>query len=159
MPGLALVTGGSGFVGGALLEALAAQGREVRALARTKDAMAAVEARGGRPVRGDVLDIGSLVEGMRGCEVVFHAAGVNAVCVRERRPMYRVNVEGSGNVIRAARVAGVGRVVYTSSAAAIGEARGAVGREDTPHRGWYLSHYERSKHLAERRVLASTSCA
>lgn len=154
MPGLALVTGGSGFVGGALLEALAAQGREVRALARTKDAMAAVEARGGRPVRGDVLDIGSLVEGMRGCEVVFHAAGVNAVCVRERRPMYRVNVEGSGNVIRAARVAGVGRVVYTSSAAAIGEARGAVGREDTPHRGWYLSHYERSKHLAERRVLA-----
>jgi len=147
------VTGGSGFVGGALLEALVAADREVRALARTKDAMAAVQARGGRPVRGDVLDLGSLVEAMRGCEVVFHAAGVNAVCLRERRPIYRVNVEGSGNVIRAAKATGVGRVVYTSSAAAIGEARGSVGREDTPHRGTYLSHYERSKHLAERRVL------
>jgi dihydroflavonol-4-reductase len=104
-------------------------------------------------VRGDVLGVESLVEAMRGCEVVFHAAGVNAMCARERRPMYRANVEGSGNVIRAAKVAGVRRVVYTSSAAAIGEARGTVGREDTPHRGSYLSHYERSKHLAERRVL------
>lgn len=151
--GAVLVTGGSGFVGGTLLKRLVAEERPVRALARTHDAIAAVQAIGGQPVRGDVLDVGSLIEAMRGCDVVFHAAGVNAMCVRERRPMYRVNVEGSGNVMRAAKVAGVRRVVYTSSAAAIGEARGSVGREDTPHRGSYLSHYERSKHLAERRVL------
>ena len=153
MAGPVLVTGGSGFVGGALLERLTAEGRDVRALGRTKDAMAAVGARGATPLRGDVLDLTSLVEAMRGCEVVFHAAGVNAMCVRDPQPMYRANVEGSGNVVRAAVTTGVRRVVYTSSASTIGELRGTVGREDSPHRGSYLSHYERSKHLAERRVL------
>ena len=64
----------------------------------------------------------------------------------------RTNVEGSANAVRAAAAAGVARVVYTSSSAAIGEASGSVGREDSPHRGSYLSAYERSKHLAERRV-------
>jgi dihydroflavonol-4-reductase len=152
--GPVLLTGGSGFVGGAILERLVAAGREVRALARAKDAMDAVAAKGAEPVRGDVLDLTSLVEAMRGCEVVYHAAGVNAMCPRDPRPMYRVNVEGSGNVVRAAVATGVRRLVYTSSAAAIGEAPGTIGREDSPHRGSYLSHYERSKHLAERRVLA-----
>ncbi|GIU98556.1 MAG: hypothetical protein KatS3mg014_0172 [Actinomycetota bacterium] len=148
-----LLTGGSGFVGGALLERLVAAGREVRALARTSDAMETVAARGAEPARGDVLDLPSLVGAMRGCGVVYHAAGVNAMCVRNPRPMERVNIEGSGNVVRAAVATGVRRLVYTSSAATIGEAPGTVGREDTPHRGWYLSRYERSKHLAERRVL------
>jgi len=151
--GPVLVTGGSGFVGGALLGRLVAEGREVRSLGRTKDAMASVQARGATPIRGDVLDLESLVEAMRGCEVVFHCAGVNVMCARDPRPMYRVNVEGSGNVVRAAIATGVRRVVYTSSASTIGEVRGTVGREDSPHRGSYLSHYERSKHLAERRVL------
>jgi dihydroflavonol-4-reductase len=68
--------------------------------------------------------------------------------------MVRTNVDGSANVVRAAAAAGVGRVVHTSSAAAIGEEAGTVGREDSPHRGRYLSRYERSKHLAERSVLA-----
>lgn len=153
MTGPVLVTGGSGFVGGALLEHLVADGREVRALARTKDAAAAVGEHGAQPVAGDVLNVESLVESMRGCEVVFHAAGVNQMCAHDVRPMYRVNIEGSGNVICAARATEVRRVVYTSSAAAIGESRGTIGREDSPHRGSYLSHYERSKHLAERRVL------
>jgi len=151
--GPVLVTGGSGFVGGALLERLVADGREVRGLARTKDARAVVEARGALGVRGDVLNLESLVEAMRGCEVVFHAAGVNVMCVRDPRPMYRANIEGSGNVVRAAVATGVRRMVYTSSASAIGEAHGTIGREDSPHRGSYLSHYERSKHLAEGRVL------
>ncbi len=157
MPGPVLLTGGSGFVGGAVLERLVAAGREVRALVRSTEAAAAVAARGAEPVRGDVLDLPSLVEAMRGCEVVYHAAGVNAMCPRDPRPMERVNIEGSGNVVRAAVATGLRRLVYTSSAAAIGEAPGTVGREDSPHRGWYLSRYERSKHLAERRVLAWSS--
>jgi dihydroflavonol-4-reductase len=66
--------------------------------------------------------------------------------------MVRTNVEGSATMVRAAAAAGVGRVVYTSSSSAIGEPQHTVGREDSPHRGSYLSAYERSKHLAERRV-------
>ena len=152
--GPVLVTGGSGFVGGALLDRLVADGREVRAIGRSHDARNAVEARGARPIRSDVLELGSLVEAMRGCEVVFHAAGVSQICIRDPRPMLRTNIQGSANVVRAAARAGTGRFVYTSSAATIGERRGTVGHEDSPHRGSYLSSYERSKHLAERGVLA-----
>ncbi|HWO69396.1 MAG TPA: SDR family NAD(P)-dependent oxidoreductase [Actinomycetota bacterium] len=153
MAGDVLVTGGSGFVGGAVLARLVAEGRSVRALARSGDAARAVEAAGARAVRGDVLDPSSLLEAMRGCDVVFHAAGVNAMCLPDPGPMLRTNVEGTANVLRAAAAAGVRRVVHTSSASAIGEPAGTVGREDTPHRGAYLSAYERSKHLAERRAL------
>jgi dihydroflavonol-4-reductase len=91
---------------------------------------------------------------MRGCEVVYHAAGVNALCFRDTAPLFEVNVRGSRNVMHAAAAAGVGRVVYTSSGAALGEARGTVGSETSPHRGSFLSSYERSKFEAEQAVLA-----
>ena len=150
----AFVTGGSGLVGGALLRDLVAAGRTVRALARTDLAAASVEAAGAVAVRGDLEDVGALSAAMRGCGTVFHAAGLNAMCLRDPAPLMRTNVEGAANVVRAARDAGVGRVVHTSSAASIGEARGTVGREDSPHRGWFLSRYEESKFLGEREVLA-----
>jgi dihydroflavonol-4-reductase len=105
-------------------------------------------------VTGDLLDPASLAAAMDGCGAVYHAAGVNAFCLPDPAPMIRANVDGSANVIAAAARAGTGRVVYTSSAAALGEARGTVGNEDSPHRGSFLSAYERSKYLAERRVLA-----
>jgi dihydroflavonol-4-reductase len=143
-----LVTGGSGIVGRALVERLVADGRRVRALARTQTAEA-IGATGAEPVPGDVLDLGSLVEAMRGCSTVFHVAGVNAMCLRDPSEMLRTNVEGSANAVRAAAAAGVARFVYTSSSAAIGEASGSVGLEDSPHRGSYLS-LRRSKHLRAR---------
>ena len=128
-----LVTGGTGVVGAAVLRRLVADGRAVRALARSKGSGDAVAALGAEAVRGDALDLASLIEAMHGCSTVFHVAGVNAMCLRDPSDMLRTNVEGSSNVIRAAADAG-------------------VGREDSPHRGSYLSAYERSKHLAERRV-------
>jgi dihydroflavonol-4-reductase len=145
-----LVTGGGGVVGGALVRRLVGDGRTVRALSRSDASGGSLREMGAEPARGDVLDRASLIEAMRGCATVFHVAGVNAMCLRDPAPMLRTNVEGSANAIRAAAEAGVGRVVYTSSSSAIGEAHGTVGREDSPHRGWYLSAYERSKHDAER---------
>jgi dihydroflavonol-4-reductase len=152
--GPTFVTGGSGFVGGAIVRRLVADGREVRALARSAEAAAAVEAVGARPVRGDLLDEPVLTAAMRGCGSVFHVAGVNEMCRRDPEAMLRANVEGTASVVRAAAAAGVIRVVHTSSAATIGEPEGVVGREDTPHRGRFLSSYERSKFLAEERALA-----
>jgi dihydroflavonol-4-reductase len=148
-----LVTGGSGFIGGALVDALVAAGRPVRALARSAGAAQALRDRGAEPVTGDVLDPDSLIRASQGCSVVYHAAGVNTFCLADPTPMERVNIDGSGNVIAAAATAGVGKVIYTSSAAAIGEAHGTVGNENSPHRGSFLSAYERTKYLAERRVL------
>jgi dihydroflavonol-4-reductase len=92
---------------------------------------------------------------MAGARLVFNAAGVNALCPVDRAALYRTNVAGAEAVVRAAARAGVGRVVHTSSATALGEAAGTVGREDSPHRGWFLSDYERSKHDGERAVLAA----
>lgn len=154
MPGPAFLTGGSGFVGGALLQRLTNDGREVRALARSSEAAGVVQTGGGAPIRGDVFDEDALLLGMRGCETVFHVAGVNAMCLRDPEPMLRTNVGGTASVVRAAARAGVARIVYTSSAATIGEPRGVVGAEDTPHRGTFLSEYERSKFMAEQRVFA-----
>jgi dihydroflavonol-4-reductase len=148
-----LVTGGSGFLGEGIVRRLVADGRRVRALARSAASADALAALGAEPVRGDVLDAASLEAACAGCGSLFHVAGANAFCLPDPRRLYEVNVTGTANVIRAAARAGVGRVVYTSSAAAIGEPAGVVAREDTPHRGSYLSHYERSKHQAELRAL------
>jgi dihydroflavonol-4-reductase len=154
VPGAAFLTGGSGFVGGALLRRLISDGREVRALARSPEAVRIVEQGGARPVRGDVFDEDALRLGMHGCETVFHVAGMNAMCLRDPEPMFRTNVGGSASLMRAAAREGVARVVYTSSAATIGEPRGVVGSEDTRHRGSFLSAYERSKFVAEQQVFA-----
>jgi dihydroflavonol-4-reductase len=148
----AFVTGGSGFVGGAVLRRVLADGRDVRALARTDAAAATVAALGATPVRCDITEHASLVSAMRGCASVFHLAGVNRMCPRRPGEFYRVNVDGAGAIVRAAAEAGVARVVHTSSSAAIGETAGTVGHEDSPHRGSFLSHYERSKFLGEQLV-------
>jgi len=113
-----------------------------------------VRSLGAEPVAGDLFDHDVLVHAMSGCATVFHVAGVNAMCVRDPGSMFRANVEGTGAVVRAAAAAGVARVVHTSSAATIGESRGMVGAEDTPHRGSFLSSYEKSKYLGEREALS-----
>ncbi len=154
MPPDTFLTGATGFIGGALLRRMIADGRRVTALVRTPEAAAAVRAGGAEPVRGDVRDLDALRGGMEGAAVVYHASGVNAFCLRDPSEMMRVNIDGSVNVIRAAADTGVERVIYTSSAAAIGEEAGTVGTEDSPHRGSHHTWYERSKHEAEIAVLA-----
>ena len=93
-----------------------------------------------------------MAAGMEGCSLVYNVAGINTLCVDDPEPMLKTNIAGPPVVVRAAVRAGVGRIVHTSSAATIGEASGVVGREDTPHRGWYLSTYERSKTEGEQAV-------
>jgi dihydroflavonol-4-reductase len=149
-----LVTGGSGVVGRALVSHLVASAGSVRALVRSDSAAATVANLGAVPVRGDLLDYGSLAAGMEGCDVVYHVAGSNEMCLRDPSVLFRVNVDGSRNTLRAAGAAGVRRMIFTSSATSLGEVRGSVGDEWSPHRGWYLSQYERSKYEAEQALLS-----
>ena len=155
MSGPVLVTGGTGFLGRAIIERLLEDGECPKALARSEASAGALAELGAEPVRGNVLDPEALAAAMRGCGLVYHAAGANAFCVRDPSPMFEVNVRGSENVVRAAARADVKRVVYTSSAATLGEKKGTVGTEQSPHRGSFLSDYERSKFDAERAVLAA----
>lgn len=148
------MTGGSGVVGSALVRHLLAEGHEVRGLARSDESARAVGGAGAQVVRGDVVD-GASVRGLvRGCDWVFHVAGVNELCSRDPSRMWRVNVDGTRIVRDACAESGVGRLVHTSSAATIGEARGTVASESTLHRGFFVSAYERSKWEAERIALS-----
>jgi dihydroflavonol-4-reductase len=149
------VTGGSGVVGRALVERLVARGDEVVALARSAQAERVLSGLGVRVARGDLLDEHALSSAMHGCSIVFNVAGVNALCVDDHGAMERANVDGPPTVVRAAARADVPRIVHTSSAGTIGEPFGTVGREDTLHRGWYLSRYERSKTEGEHAVFAA----
>jgi len=149
VPSEVFVTGGSGLVGGHLTSRLVEKDVVVRCLARSASAAAAVADRGAVPVGGDLFDADALREGMWGVNTVFHVGGVNEMCSRNPAEMDRVNIDGTVAVVEAAAVNGVRRVVYTSSAAAIGERQGMVGTEDTVHSGEYLSAYARSKHHGE----------
>jgi dihydroflavonol-4-reductase len=146
------VTGGSGLIGRALVERLVRGGDLVVALARSDAAAAGLRALGAEVVRGDLLDEAALADGMRSAAVAFNVAGVNTMCPRDPAPLYRVNRDGARVVVRAAAAAGVRRLVHTSSAGTLGEEAGTVGSEDSPHRGWFLSDYERSKTEGERAV-------
>ena len=146
----ALVTGGTGTIGVALVRRLVAEGTPVRVLARSDASAVAARDLGAEVARGDVLDPASLRAAAEGCSLLFHVAGRSGLCLPDAGAMERLNVEGTTNALRAAAAAGVARVVLTSSAATLGEARGATGDEATVHRGSFLSRYEASKHRAER---------
>ena len=143
------------MIGTALVGRLLARGDSVVGLARSDAGAAALSGRGVEVVRGEGYDVDVLARGMDGCAYAYNVAGVNTLCVEDPRPMERMNVDGAAAAVRAAARAGVGRIVHTSSAATIGEPPGTVGTEQTPHRGWYLSTYERTKTEGERAALAA----
>jgi dihydroflavonol-4-reductase len=149
------ITGATGVIGTALVTRLIDGGDEVVALARSDASAEKLAARGARVVRGEAYDEDALVAGMDGCERAFHVAGINTLCVEDPDEMQRLNVDGPVAAVRAAARAGVARLIHTSSAATIGEPPGTVGNEDTPHRGWYLSTYERTKTEGERAALGT----
>ena len=154
-PDLIFLTGGSGFVGEALAKRLVADGEEVVGLARSGEAAGKLEALGVRAVRGDVLDEDAMAAGMAGCALAYHVAGINTMCPTDPAAMFHVNVRGAELAVRAAARAGVKRVVLTSSAATLGEEHGTVGNEDSPHRGWFMSVYEQTKHDGEVAAFAA----
>lgn len=115
-----LVTGASGFVGSNLVEALNARRWSVRALIRPTASRRALDGLDYDTAAGDVLDREALMAAMKGIECVFHVAAVVDDGRADLATLYRVNVDGTRNVLEAALHAGVRRVVVTSSVAALG---------------------------------------
>lgn len=115
----AFVTGGTGFVGANLVRLLLQEGFEVRALVRPNSRLDNLQGLNVERVQGDLTDA-HLGELMRGCQVLFHVAAHYSLWQRDRNLLVHSNVIGTRNVLSAARQAGVDRVVYTSSVAAIG---------------------------------------
>jgi dihydroflavonol-4-reductase len=147
------ITGATGVVGRAVLQAVLAEGWQVRALCRSQEAAAALEAEGAAASIGDLDDRESLRRLVSDCEFVFNVAGINEMCSTRPVRMRDVNVAGARNVLEACRSEGVRRLVHTSSATTIGERQGELANENSPHRGYFLSQYERTKYLGEMAVL------
>jgi nucleoside-diphosphate-sugar epimerase len=114
----AFVTGGSGFIGCALVRRLVADGWTVRALARSDASARVVSERGAEPVRGDLDDGASMAAGAAGCEVAFHCAA-HLGDWGARADFERGNVQGTRNALGAARQAGVRRFVHVGTEAAL----------------------------------------
>lgn len=145
----ALVTGATGFVGAAVARALLKEGWEVRALVRKSSDRRNVQSV--ETVEGDLADVSSLARALSGCEGLFHVAADYRLGAFDPQQLYKTNVEGTRNILNAARDAGVRRVVYTSSVATIGIPKdGTPGTEESPSTlEDMIGHYKRSKYLAE----------
>lgn len=150
----ALVTGATGFVGAAVVRALLAEGWQVRALVRGGSDHRNIASLPVEQAVGDLTDAASLKPALEGCEAAFHVAADYRLWAPQPRELYRTNVDGTGNLLDAARRAGVRRIVYTSSVATVGiPADGLPGAEDSPAGlADMIGHYKRSKFLAEERA-------
>ena len=150
----ALVTGGTGFVGSHIARALAARGHTVRILRRETSRLDAVEDIPCEHAVGDVMDPDSLAEAMQGVDWVFHVAAVADYWRNDPSRIYAVNVDGTRNVLLAAEAAGVQRVIFTSSAAAVGfvEEPGVIDETVPFNFNPRLTPYGHSKFLAEAEV-------
>jgi nucleoside-diphosphate-sugar epimerase len=153
----AYVTGGSGFVGRNVIRALRARGWEVVAAARSEAAAGAVAAVGAAPATADLSDAQTLAAGMSGCALVVHAAAK----VEQWGPpgeFHSVNVEGTENVLAAARSAGVPRLVHVGTEAVLADGRPIVNADESrPIPARPRGAYAATKALAERRVLEASA--
>ena len=153
-----LVTGATGFVGGNLARRLWSRGDDVRALVRPESNTLTIDGTGIEQVPGDILDRQSVDRAVRGCEAVFHCAAAYTFWASDPKAVYRTNVDGTANVLEAARQAGVSRVVHTSTVSTIGRDGGQLGTESTQLDPKHLvGHYKKSKYQAEQIALAMAS--
>jgi dihydroflavonol-4-reductase len=151
----ALVTGATGFIGGNLVRELLGDGAQVRVLARPGSDRTVLEDLNVEVAEGDVTDPASLRPAVEGCDAVFHVAAWYAYWPRDHQRAYRVNVEGTTNVLRVAAEKGVQRVVHTSSVSTVGlETGGSPADENTTLDPRHLAAgYKRSKYEAEQEAL------
>jgi nucleoside-diphosphate-sugar epimerase len=151
----AFVTGGSGFIGGALIERLKSEGWDVRALARSDAAAEKVRARGAEPAPGDIEDPAALRAAAEGADVAFHSAAKLGDW-GDPDEFERLNVKGTENVIAACRAGGVRRLVHVGTEAALMAGQPLVNvDEGAPLRPDSPVLYSSSKAKAEQRVRAA----
>jgi dihydroflavonol-4-reductase len=152
----ALVTGAAGFIGSHVVEQLHERGVVVRALLRPGEPRDNLEGISDLEIlEGDVLDQAAVDRAMQGVDTLFHLAAIYALWMDDYSQIYEVNLQGSRNVLWSALRAGVERVVYTSSIAALGVAPGReISNEATPFNQHTLgNHYVLTKHISQQEAL------
>ena len=152
-----LVTGGTGFIGSYIIKNLVEKGHAVRAIRRSNKLPFYISTHilnKVQWVKGDVLDIVSLSDAMKGADAVIHSAAIVSFSKKERHLMYQVNVEGTANVVNSAVESGIKRFLHISSVAALG--RTSKPESVTEQKKWEENknntHYAISKHHSELQV-------
>lgn len=149
-----LVTGATGHIGNVLVRKLLEQGKKVRALVWRGEDTSSIRDLDLERVEGDVLDLASLVPALDGVDTVYHLAGLISIMPGRQPFIWKVNVEGTHNVLEAARQAGIQRLVYTSSIHAIKRASHGVKMDESlgfdPNNPY--GEYDRSKAAASLEV-------
>jgi len=148
------ITGANGFIGSHVALQAAAKGYALRLLLRGEP-QAALRDLGAQIFRGDVRNAADLEPFLKGADALLHVAGVNTPSSSQRDNIFTSNVEGVKQILRAAKNAGIQRIVHTGSTAALGCAgRGKMNDENTVFNLWNAStDYERSKYLGEKAAL------
>src|SRR5580692_10573631 len=151
------LTGATGFVGHHVAKALAAEGADLRLLVRKTSNLSNLDGIHGDTVVGDLAEPESLRSAISGCDAVVHVAADYRLWIPDPAAMYRANVDGTRELLRMAREAGVKRFVYTSSVATMHfRTDGIVINEDTPvSLADMVGHYKRSKFLAEQEAISA----
>ncbi|MER3446939.1 MAG: hypothetical protein C4291_08895 [Candidatus Dadabacteria bacterium] len=149
----AFVTGGTGFVGGHLVKRLVRDGVSVKALVRDLSKADELKRLGVEIVTGDTTDKASLKGVMRDCDVFYHLGNIARWWLPDKGMYYKINVEGTKNALLEALKENVGKVIFTSSLAAIRQPKGEIATEETEHKMDFESQYGRSKFLAEKEVM------
>jgi len=149
------LTGATGFVGYHVARALAAEGAQLRLLVRKTSNLKNLEDIQGNTFVGDLAQPESLRPALNGIYAVVHVAADYRLWIPDPAAMYRANVDGTRELLRLAREAGVPRFVYTSSVATMHFfTDGTVSNEDTPvSLADMVGHYKRSKYLAEQEAI------
>ena len=151
----ALVTGGGGFLGLAIVRALRARGDTVRSLSRQEHP--ALRELGVEHGRGDVADAAAVSSAAKGCDVVFHVAAKAGIWGGYEE-YHRANVLGTENVLAACRAHGIRRLVHTSSPSVVFDGRDMEGvDESAPYPAHFEAHYPHTKALAEQLALKANS--
>ncbi|MGB5005666.1 MAG: NAD-dependent epimerase/dehydratase family protein [Ferruginibacter sp.] len=148
-----LVTGGAGLLGKALITELLLAGKPVRAVYH-KTRLADFNDENLQQVQCDILDVVGLEEAMQGVQQVYHCAAIITFNPKRRQEMFKINIEGTANMVNAALDAGVQKMLYVSSVAALGRLREDKMVDETMN--WTEetsnSSYGQSKYLAEMQV-------
>ena len=153
-----LVTGGAGLLGKELIAQLLLQGKKVRAIYNRTE-LADFQNTNLQQMQCNILDVVGLEEAMKGVEYIYHCAAVISFNPRRKEEMFKINIEGTANVVNAALDAGIKKMVYVSSVAALGRIRenepineSMNWTEETSN-----SAYGQSKYLAEMQVFFNGS--
>ncbi len=158
MKGKVFITGGTGFLGSYIIKELVEKSYPVRAFRREKSKLPfyipAEIFNKVEWIEGDVLDIVSLEDAMEGVDIVIHAAGIVSFWKKEKKQMYKVNVEGTANVVNAALTNDIKRLVHISSVAALGRKKdgGHVDETSKWEENKINTPYARSKQKAEMEI-------